>query len=439
MKRSEGMHFYINIPNFNAVVIDEEAKTGKVNHSIHALDTFFSMIESFGKSHFDSFVVEKITGSRLHMYVIDSINDAFSVVAEVSQYAYRLSSFMSEEIGKYKSLKQFSVQVGACFGRFFDFEFTYGDMSEETTIGYTANFAAKLQGIAAPSNIAISANIYEGLNVEHQKQFTKLKDPKLDKYEQKYYAAAPISKLITRIDFQPDLEASKQYANNVNLTDIHFPEVRQTVNFANISRKYCRKIEGIPFFADVRGFTTQFEKDDSNLEEMAKTTSDILTTMFRAVTKQHGVHIQFQGDREMALFHNYPGYDCVIDAVQTGLRLIDEVKQYSVSIGIGESLGTLFAAKIGARGEKDNILLGTTVTEADKFEDECAGENQLVVSADIFGKIKAVKPLWANHFSRVGTNCYRITVGFEKLVEVCSMEQLTNNNQQQNYNKAWGE
>lgn len=69
MKRSEGMHFYINIPNFNAVVIDEEAKTGKVNHSIHALDTFFSMIESFGKSHFDSFVVEKITGSRLHMNV----------------------------------------------------------------------------------------------------------------------------------------------------------------------------------------------------------------------------------------------------------------------------------------------------------------------------------------------------------------------------------
>ena len=29
MKRSEGMHFYINIPNFNAVVIDEEVKNGK--------------------------------------------------------------------------------------------------------------------------------------------------------------------------------------------------------------------------------------------------------------------------------------------------------------------------------------------------------------------------------------------------------------------------
>ena len=48
MIRKEGMHFYINIPNLDQVVIDEETKTGKVNHSLHALDTFFSMIESFG-------------------------------------------------------------------------------------------------------------------------------------------------------------------------------------------------------------------------------------------------------------------------------------------------------------------------------------------------------------------------------------------------------
>ena len=49
MQKFEGIHFYVNVANFNEVVIDEESKNGKVNHSIHALDTFFSGIESFGK------------------------------------------------------------------------------------------------------------------------------------------------------------------------------------------------------------------------------------------------------------------------------------------------------------------------------------------------------------------------------------------------------
>ena len=65
------------------MVIDEETKNGKVNHSIHALDTFFSGIESFGKKNFpEKFVIEKITGARLHMYVVDDVNEAYEIVEE---------------------------------------------------------------------------------------------------------------------------------------------------------------------------------------------------------------------------------------------------------------------------------------------------------------------------------------------------------------------
>ena len=64
MQKFEGIHFYVNVANFNEVVIDEESKNGKVNHSIHALDTFFSGIESFGKKNFpEKYVIEKITGA----------------------------------------------------------------------------------------------------------------------------------------------------------------------------------------------------------------------------------------------------------------------------------------------------------------------------------------------------------------------------------------
>ena len=39
----------------------------------------------------------------------------------------------------------------------------------------------------------------------------------------------------------------------------------------------------------------------------------------------------------------------------------------------------MFVSKIGARGEKDIVVLGHTVIEADIFEDDYAKENQLVI------------------------------------------------------------
>jgi len=439
MKKYEGLHFYINIPNLNDVVADEEARTGKVNHSVHALDTYFSMIEAFGKSHFDTFVVEKITGSRLHMYVVDDLNNAFEVVSEVSRFAHKLTAYLNNEIPKYKNLKNFSIQIGACYGEFYDFKFSHDGMEEETTIGYAANYAAKLQGLTVPTYISVSSDIYESLDSEYQKSFTIRRSSKIEKYEQQYFATALVSKLKSKIDFTHDLEKTTQYANGVNLGDINFSEVRTSVNFNNLSKTNAKKVTGIPFFADIRDFTTQFKEDDSNLEEMADTTQDVLSTMYSTVRKYRGIHVQFQGDREMALFHNYPDYDCVLDAVQAGLRLIDAVKPLSVSVGIGQSLGTLFAAKIGARGEKDNILLGSTVTEADRYEDEKAGKNQLVISTQIYEKLRELRPTWAKQFSKVDDGCYRITIGYTGLVEAVSHSHLNANNQKNNYNKAWGE
>ena len=87
MKKQSGIHFYINIANFNKIILEEETKTKNVTHAIHALDTFFTSVESFGKMVSKNLVVEKITGSRLHMYVIDELEPAFQVVKAVSAYS----------------------------------------------------------------------------------------------------------------------------------------------------------------------------------------------------------------------------------------------------------------------------------------------------------------------------------------------------------------
>ena len=440
MIKNEGMHFYINILNLDKVVLDEELKTGKVNHSIHALDTFFSMIESFGKLHFpEKFIVEKITGSRLHMYVTGTIEEAFQVVSEVSVFAYRLTSYLNNDIPKYKTLLDFRIQVGACYGEFYEFTFTSGDFEEDTTIGYVANYAAKLQGLSSVFHLSISANIYENLDHEVKLLFSKVKDDSIKKYEQEYYATAKIASLKIDMDYSEDLKRTRDYANDLNLSAINFGSVRQALNFSNLSKKDCKKLNGIPFFADVRDFTRKFEKDDSNLEEMSQKTQEILETMYGTVIHNRGIHVQFQGDREMALFHDYTDYNCVKDAIVAGMRLIDKVHDFQVCIGIGTSQGSLFAAKIGARGEKDNILLGSTVMQADRYEDQKAGENQIVITERIYQNLRKEEPVWAKQFEKIGDDCYMTTVGYQKMLEVVSRNQLMKNTRNNTYNGAWGE
>lgn len=47
MQKKTGVHFYINIANFDDVAEKEESATHEVRHSIHALDTFFSCLQRY--------------------------------------------------------------------------------------------------------------------------------------------------------------------------------------------------------------------------------------------------------------------------------------------------------------------------------------------------------------------------------------------------------
>lgn len=441
MNRKKGIHFYINIVNLDDVVEKEEEHTGEVRHAIHALDTFFSSIEAYGKRHYPkAFVIEKITGSRLHMYIeSENIPFAFEIVSAVSQYAYNLTAFLSDQVGKYKTLLPFQLQVGACFGSFYEFEFERENANELTTIGFAANFAAKLQGLARPMHICMSQNIFDDLTPVQKTAFIRIQTTAIQKYDQDCYYDALLRELEVNFHLQEDLEYARQIAARVNLGEMQFRDATQQISYRALSKKEGKKLMGIPLFADIRGFTAQFDSEDANLVEMAAKTQNILTAMYNVVEKQHGTHVQFQGDRELAVFHDHSSYRCTADAVIAGLRIIDNVKIYQVSVGVGQAYGKLFAAKIGARGEKDNILLGRSVVEADRNEDEFADKNQLVISPDVYQRLQVENSNLAAMFQK--RNGYYYTTsgsGYQSFLTEQSKKQLVTENRRNNYNGAWG-
>ncbi len=446
----QGIHVYINIENFNDIILDEESQTNKVTKSIHALDTFFSEIERYGNNHFSkSFVIEKITGSRLHFYVVDDIQTGFKTVKSVVSFAFKLSQCINTDIGKYKNLKDFKIQIGCDYGRFFDFEFeTEEGYVEMTSIGYVANFAAKLQGLTTASTISISKELYSLLENSDKANFVPKTHPSLYKYQQNVYYNASLSRICESFSesLSDDIKLAKDFANKVNLSDIDYSEVRKTIDYRTLSKTRCKHLMGIPMYADIRGFTSQFDKNDTNLEEMSAKTQLVLKTMYDISTKHGGVHVQFQGDRELSLFHNIPGdyvegilqpdKYCFKNAILCAMRMIDEVKHIKLCIGVGADFGKMFATKIGVRGSKDNILLGETVINADFMEDNNANENQIAVTEAVYNGLLNEDSYLAKKFVRV-ENYYITTISYGEYIKDLSYLELERNTKSNNYNGAW--
>ena len=220
------------------------------------------------------------------------------------------------------------------------------------------------------------------------------------------------------------------------------------MNFRDLNKTQCKKLFGIPVYADIRGFTSQFEDDDSNLDKMALQTQNILASMYQVSTSYGGIHVQFQGDRELSLYHNVPSQKvngkfqaektCFKSAILAAMRMIDVIKEFSVHIGVGEDFGRIFATKIGARGEKDNILLGETIIHANAMEDMNADEDQIAITATVYEGIKKEDEYLAKQFKKVN-DYYVATIGYQQYERNVAYKQQSEKTSQNKYNGAWGE
>lgn len=445
-----GIHFYININNYNDIILSEEGSTRRVTRSIHALNTFFTEIERYCNNHFQSsLVIEKITGSRIHLYVLSDGLSGYYVVKAVSEFAYELAKCINKDIYKYNKLKDFKIQVGCEKGHFYDFEFQLADgYVEYTSIGYVANFAAKIQALTEPSYFSISDDIYNSLDSSEKHLFVRKTHLSLRKYQQDHFYSTKLADLsaFSKIDVEADIKLAKEKANNINLSEVEFSSARKPIDFKNLSLSYCKDVLGIPVFADIRGFTTKFDKDDNNLEEMMNKTCNVLSAMYTVTTQNHGIHVQFQGDRELSLYHRIsdlnsselqnPESMCYKNAILSAMRMIDAVKPYNLNIGIGADFGRLFATKIGARGSKDNILLGETVINAERMEDVNAGADQIAITEAVYNGLLLEDPYLAKHFTNQG-EYYLTTIGYGEYLKAIVYSEQNSNTHNNNYNGAW--
>ena len=306
--------------------------------------------------------------------------------------------------------------MGGDYGSFVDyiFEDLSKDFEEYTSIGYPANFACKLQTIADAGEIIISKRIYDRVPSLNRTTIKPIDSSRQNKIYSKYPDLGNVAYIVKsserndfynnlnesflfesinnkRIDYQHYFDVATAIADKTNIGDMDVIEPNK-LDFKNWNIRKSAKFNAAVVFADVRDFTRKFNSDGSNLNSMSTITKNVLGCMYSNCKKNFGVHVQFQGDREFAFFDG----DSIQFAVLFALRLRSEISKLcdGIEVGIGINYGQVYASQIGIESEennieKQNIMLGETIKEANKLEDECANKGEVVISNAVYNLVSS--------------------------------------------------
>lgn len=391
------------------------------------MNTLFTSIERYVNDNFKDLVeIEKVTGSRLHLIISGDEKEDIMIV--ICKFSYILSKTF-ESFTKYSNLDEMKLQFGADLGYYCDAEIIVGEESEYTSIGYPANYAAKLQSISKVGKLYLSEALLNCYDELDKNNFIKVCDESANSTKKKYNNGDIYSLNLNKFDdpvlfnkstiknFSTYVEKARELSNNLNYRSMSTIRPNSNFTFATWSVQNIATFDGTIVYADIRGFTKEFKPDGSNLLELKKITVSILETMYKKCIENKGIHIQFQGDREFVLFPHYM-YD---DACLFAIKLIDAIKKTGRHIGVGISSGKLYGFKIGIRGLKDNVLLGIPVIIADKLEDLYAKEDCVAISEGVYLNLSdcSVKNLftYSGNIEIIKQKYYWTSIGYEGFVK----------------------
>lgn len=429
----QGIHLYVNIRNLNQVIRREEKKSDNLKRVFHAMDNYVSTAEAFINTYNDQVYVEKLTNSRLHIVFYNTETIASNFI-EIIKFFYTITTKLNNDY-KYQKLIDFQISMGADYGYFTEFDFSpesNNSFIEYTSIGYSANRAAKLESVSDIGELIISKEAFDIIKVQLKSSPVTPDSGKSNKVNYKYYN----SNVYSFTDFN-NIESTQRFDTKMNIAndryisniqnkrfgDIIFTDANKKIDFDNLSLLSPKKIDAVVIYADIRGFTKKFKADGSNLMEMSKLTKEILQLMYKSVITKEGSHVQFQGDRESALRNDYGTGDYVLNGLQVAMFILESVSKAHIStnnnlqIGIGCSYGAVFASKVGIRNHKHNLIMGETVKDANEAEDLIAGNNELAITKDMYQYLAncldgKYKQLMKEIFNPKGSTHYVTTITY---------------------------
>lgn len=364
-KNVKGVHLYLDVTNFSSELDAAKADRFKLKKLLRDVNVYQRLVRDLLRD-VPGAVRVHFQGVRLHAVfhkpydtqagaATERLNAANAFVAHAMEVAGLLSSSVD---------RAFTLEAGLECGETIAAVNGQIGARELMFVGDAANIAAKiLTGVS-------------GTRLGTEAQKIKLDTP----------PALP-TKWRARVDAEVN-------AHPIDLFETYQP-TEVAIDYDALGLKTADLVPGVTFFADVKGFTKHINelKTDAEKLEALRSLHVVRSEMHQIAARQYaGDFLQYQGDRIQTIHYEAKGgrnwVKKIVEAAAAMARAFEifgeELPNFALGVTMGAAAGRTLVTKVGVKGDRDLIALGSAVSTAARLQDGLTMSGALAIDDGVY-------------------------------------------------------
>tara|TARA_R110002049_G_scaffold143703_1_gene305916 strand:- start:1875 stop:3437 length:1563 start_codon:yes stop_codon:yes gene_type:complete len=409
VRRAQGVHLYVDVPNFHLAV----GEAGNDKQKQRKLIRASSVLRRIQGSLMDEDNVGDIQRQtvRAHGLVFkpydgkDDVKEShrakLAVIHAITENTYVLDVFNKV----FKDVRNFSSAVGLASGTSYICNVGKTGKRELISLGNCANLAAKI--IGSRDTITITDEMYDVLPECLQNHFEQ---EEVVSNVQTYRATGLRWSQNTELAQELGVEwneekwkkETEKHRDNLLLDQITITDATTRIDLSKLTERNCKRTNAITFYADLDGFTHYIQEAESNDKIISLIRQfHMIRAEFHSVveTDYDGLVLQHRGDCILGILHLPSGTDnhterCQ-DAVDIAIALQSSMEHVlnthladreDIHVAIGMDVGKVMVTRLGKKGKRINICFGPEVTNAEDLQLKSSAE-QIRISSEIYDQL----------------------------------------------------
>ncbi|MDH5581923.1 MAG: hypothetical protein OEY33_08435, partial [Bdellovibrionales bacterium] len=404
VRRVNGAHIYIDTPNFHELVWKCRDDKSKQKKLIRALNTLQRVWSDICKD--TDLVSIQIQSSRLHLICYKPY-DNFSKIVEVAVSAsLDFITYIYEIFNKsFGELDNFRCSAGVAFGEFLVCNIGAKGNRELLSIGSPANMGAKI--LNGSRNVTLTKEAYDLLPDDLKKLFSSktirgYKVYKLPSATWDNQSNEIRDKYCSNYNNDSLKGITEDYKASIKLDDIDIAGINEKICFDSLTEKNCKRFHSSNLFADLDGFTKliQEAEDDAQVKELVRIFHGVRAELQSVIQDFSGTVVSHRGDCVIGTFSCPTGKEDKNSRIKNSIEAaiginssmvllneyFSEYKNLKIAIGMDE--GLTIATRLGKQGQKENIIIGTSVIAAETVQQFYTEGDFTSISKNCFEKIE---------------------------------------------------
>lgn len=411
VRRVQGAHIYVDVPNFHLAVDDAGGDKQKQRKLLRASSVFLKVQGDLLKALEVEHIQQQT--ARLHALCYRPYDDnkgkgeaRRATLAVVT--AITMNSFVYDVFNVvFDDMRNLNSSAGIAAGESYVANIGFHGERELISLGSPANLGAKIIDQAKRNSITITEAVYNVLPDCLKDHFTKSRVVHgTTTYQAVGLQWSVYPELAKELGVVFKTEAlitrTENYRDERPLAEMNISEAIELIDINALTERKSKRTSAAAIFADLDGFTKYVRdaEDNDRVASLVRVFHMIRAEFHKVIqTDYPGLVLQHQGDRVFAIIHLPSGDEfdkrCrkavdIAIALQSSMeevlnRHLGDRKDIHVAIGI--DIGQTIITRLGKQGQREMICLGRSVSSAEKLQLRSSGR-EIRVSAEIYDALR---------------------------------------------------